>query len=155
MAGYRRFVEPYYECADEQRHALVPVRGRARALGGGVNMTICETLPICPDTELTTNAGPVLTEPVEVGPYTEGVVFVRLHDVPESASIDVDVGISPSGYEDWDEHWVSLETHTDLTAAGVHAFQLSNFGNWLRLRFSVNSKDEKSATVLAWFTGKG
>ena len=113
-------------------------------------MTTCETLPLCPDT--TVGADPVLTEPVEVGPFGEGIVFVRLVEPGADSAVNVEVGISPIGYEDWPGAWTALETRAGLGTAGMYAIRVSNFGNWLRLRLT---NDGDPATVLAWFVGKG
>lgn len=110
-------------------------------------MTVCETLPLCPDTVV--DDLPVLTEPVEVGPFREGVVFVR---VLTEGAVDVDVGVSPIGYEDWTGAWAVRETRLELTGPGMYEIPLENFGNWLRLRL-IPAGDP--ATVLAWFVGKG
>lgn len=119
-------------------------------------MAMCETLPLTPDVVLDEETQSHVTEPVEVGPYTQGVVFVKLLERKGEASLRVQIGISPSGYNDWDEQWVVLKELTDFEVARMHAAQIANFGNWLRLRLvldDVSSNDE--VTVLGWFTGKG
>ena len=110
-------------------------------------MTICETLPLCPDT--TVAADPVVTEPMEVGPFYEGVVFVRVLD---ASVVDVDVGVSPIGYDAWRGAWTVRQTRTDLAGPGMYEIPLENFGNWIRLRLTARGD---AATVLAWFVGKG
>jgi hypothetical protein len=118
-------------------------------------MAICETLPICPDVVLDADADEVLTEPIEVGPYTQGVVFVHVTEITGSAVANVDVGISPSGYEDW-EHWAVLDSMTGLSGVDTYALQVSNFGNWLRLRLGLDDPDDADElTMLAWFVGDG
>lgn len=112
-------------------------------------MVVCETLPLCPDTDLDASSD-VLTEPVEVGPFTQGIVFVSVID--GDATVRAEIGISPSGYEDWGDHWVAIESLE--AASGMHARRCSNFGNWLRLRLTL-ADDEGEATALAWFVGKG
>ena len=104
-----------------------------------------ETLPLCPDTRVEPDEAR-LTEPVEVGPFGQGVVFVKVGEL-DGAAVKADLGISPSGYEDWDAHWTSFETAC-FEDAGMHAVRISNFGNWLRLR------GDGEETVLAWFVGE-
>lgn len=128
--------------------------------------TICETLPLCPDTRLAAGGDAVLTEPVEVGPFSEGVVFLRVADSdPEGdgdggprGAVEAEVGISPTGYEDWGAHWVAPESLV-AAAPGMHARRVENFGNWLRLRLRLRERGgtggADEATVLAWFVGKG
>lgn len=120
-------------------------------------MVVNETLPMCPDTVLDAENDVVLSEPVEVGPFRQGVVFVRLFDIEGSPTIDASVGISPSGYEDWDEQWTEIDAMTGLETEGVHALRLSNFGNWLRVRFERvdHASTDDRVTVLAWFVGDG
>lgn len=113
-------------------------------------MVVCETLPLCPDTVLEASSD-VLTEPVEVGPFREGIVFLSVLETT-GATVRAEIGISPSGYEDWADHWVAIDTLE--AGAGMHARRLSNFGNWLRLRLSLADADG-TATALAWFVGKG
>ncbi len=110
-------------------------------------MTTCETLPLCPDTTVEDNTE--CTEPVEVGPFREGIVFVRVF---EGGAVDVEVGVSPIGYEDWSTAWTVRETRHELAGPGMYEIPLQNFGNWLRLRFSNH---DQPASVLAWFVGKG
>ena len=118
-------------------------------------MTINETLPLCPDTELTTGDPVAYSEPIEVGPFSQGVVFVSVTELHE-CTVRTEVGISPSGYEDWDAHWTSLDLDTTLTRSGMHAIRIHNFGNWLRLRFELEDQTrEAAATVLGWFSGDG
>lgn len=119
-------------------------------------MVVCETIPLCRDTTLTESTPTSLTEPIEVGPYRESVVFVKVTDVTGDATASVRVGISPTGYEDWHEHWVASETRS-VEADGMHAIDVTNFGNWLRLQFELEESDVKSRelTLFAWFVGKG
>lgn len=120
-------------------------------------MVVNETLPMCPDTVIDAENDVVLSEPVEVGPFRQGIVFVRLLDPEGSPTVDASVGISPSGYEDWDEQWTEIDAMTELESDGVHALRLSNFGNWLRVRFEMAGapSPEDRVTVLAWFVGDG
>jgi hypothetical protein len=111
----------------------------------------CETLPLCPDTTVASDETR-LTEPVEVGPFDQGIVFLKLQDA-EDATVVADVGISPTGYESWTEHWTPLETMS-LSEPGMHAVRLTNFGNWLRLRLQLQDS-EGTGAVLAWFVGEG
>jgi hypothetical protein len=120
-------------------------------------MTICETLPLCRDTTLNEETSSSLTEPIEVGPYREGIVFVKATAVTERAVVSARVGISPTGYENWSEHWTVSETRS-IEEAGMHAVEVTNFGNWLRLRFElIASSDDADdeITLVAWFVGKG
>jgi len=118
-------------------------------------MVICETLPLLPDTEVDTTSAQ-LSEPVEVGPFLQGRVFLKMIDatLSEDARLTVEVGLSPYGYDDWDEHWTVLES-IDVASTGMTSVAISNFGNWLRLRLTVSGTSEDAATVLAWFSGKG
>lgn len=119
-------------------------------------MVVNETLPMCPDLVLSTENDASLSEPVEVGPFQQGIVFVRLLDPEGEPVVDAKVGISPSGYEDWDDHWTCLDSLSGLEEEGIHALQVSNFGNWLRLKFELNdTSPEDQVTVLAWFVGDG
>ena len=111
-------------------------------------MTTCETLPLTPDLEISDE--PVVTEPMEVGPFREGVVFVKIHEGKDDPELTLEIGISPTGYDDWEAWWTPIRTEV-ITSGGVHAFQLQQFGNWLRLRVRNDGED---ATVLAWFVGK-
>lgn len=119
-------------------------------------MVVCETLPLCRDTTLSDSKPTALTEPIEVGPYREGIVFVKATETTGGAAASVGVGISPTGYEDWDEHWVVSETRA-VESTGMHAIDVANFGNWLRLRFALDEAagDGDELTLLAWFVGKG
>lgn len=118
-------------------------------------MTTCETLPICPDVVLDADSDGFLTEPIEVGPFTQGVVFVHITETTGSPAASVDIGISPSGYEDW-EHWAVLDSLTGLTDIDTYALQVSNFGNWLRLRLELDdASNGDDLTMLAWFVGDG
>ena len=118
-------------------------------------MTINETLPMCPDTELTHEDPVALSEPIEVGPFSQGVVFISVLDLKEG-TVTTEVGISPTGYEDWATQWTTLSTYDDLTSIGMHAIPIQNFGNWLRLRFVLNTDvPNGKATVVAWFSGDG
>ena len=115
-----------------------------------MTVAINETLPLCPDTEL--GDGPAYTEPMEVGPFTQGIVFVKVLELSEGASVDASLGISPTGYADWSEDWTVLDSLEGLDETGVYALRVSNFGNWIRLRFTLDGDD---ALVLAWFVGDG
>lgn len=115
-------------------------------------MVVNETIPLEPDTTLTED-DTSLSEPIEVGPYEQGIVFVSIVEVTDDAAVDVDVAISPTGYEDWDTQWTTLESVTGLDETGMHAIQLSNFGNWIRLRSRLARGEE--ATIAAWFVGEG
>lgn len=118
-------------------------------------MTICETLPLCRDTVLDDEAGAITTEPIEIGPFTQGVVFVHVTETSGSPAANVSLGISPSGYEDW-EHWATLDEMTGLDEVDTYARQVSNFGNWLRLRLELADPDPADElTLLAWFAGDG
>jgi len=122
-----------------------------------MTMTVCETLPLCRDTSLTEATPTSLTEPIEVGPYQEGIVFVKAADVTGDAVASVKVAISPTGYEDWSEHWVVSETRS-IDEVGMHSIELTNFGNWLRLQFDLTTSSDNSdgeVTFIAWFVGKG
>jgi hypothetical protein len=118
-------------------------------------MGVCETLPLCPDVVLDAETDTALTEPVEVGPFRQGVVFVSVIDLSGSPSATARVGISPTGYEDWD-HWAVLDDLSSLDAVDTYALQLSNFGNWLRLRLELDDPDpDDRIALLAWFVGDG
>jgi hypothetical protein len=94
-----------------------------------------------------------LSEPVEVGPFQQGVVFVHVETETDEDRVKVALGLSPTGYEDWRTHWV---TDVDRSLGpGMHLLRLSNFGNWLRLRFQQENSGTESVTVRAWFVGKG
>jgi len=116
-------------------------------------MVTCELIPLCPDTEVHSSVEPVVTEPVEIGPYLEGVVFIKIMNISDSATIKAEVGISPYGYEDWDEHWTTLDT-LEIGDKGMHAFPIENFGGWIRLRLASDESTE-NIRLQAWFTGKG
>ena len=96
-------------------------------------------------------------EPLEVGPFREGRVFVKVMtasgDDGDLSPLSVDVGISPSGYDDWDGHWHVLK-NMNVHSEGVHSCAIENFGNWLRLQLSVDQGASEYA-VQAWFVGKG
>lgn len=140
-------------------------------------MTVCETLPLCPDTVVDPD-DLVLTEPVEIGPFRYGRVFIRvlgpkdaaptvnsdvtLHekaDVETSdlagdpTAVNTDIGISPTGYEDWETQWTALD-RVVYDGPGMYSYPVENAGNWLRLRFQGGSTGEP-ATVLAWYVGQG
>lgn len=115
-------------------------------------MTTCETLPLTPDVGIDPGESE-LSEPVEVGPFLEGTVFVHVETAAPDDRIEVTVGLSPTGYEDWETHWVADEER-DL-GPGMHLVRLSNFGNWLRLRFRQDESGAGPATARAWFVGKG
>lgn len=115
-------------------------------------MANCETITLCPDT--TVSSDRVLSEPIEVGPFRDGQLFVKLREVDSDAGVDVDVGISPTGYEDWTSNWVPLETMAGLEEERMYAVGLSNFGNWLRLRLRPTGDSDHAAVVQAWFVGK-
>lgn len=129
-------------------------------------MVVCETFPLLQDTTLDADNPAALSEPIEVGPFRSGIVFVRVDAVEGSATATVDIGISPTGYEDWDAHWTPVERLTDLNTVGVNAARIENFGNWLRLRPRLADADDAtptdadatdedgSVTVLGWFVGK-
>ena len=134
-------------------------------------MAVCETFPLLRDTTLDADRPTALSEPVEVGPFRRGVVFVRVDSVAAGAAATVDVGISPTGYEDWDAHWTPVDRLTDLDATGVYAARIENFGNWLRLRPRLDGAGgdgddrttganadggggDPAVTVLGWFVGK-
>ena len=109
----------------------------------------CETLPMCPETAIPSGAS-FLSEPIEVGPFRQGIVFVTLA-APTPEPVEVEVGISPTGYDDWKTHWSSVRTER-LEGGGMQGIRLSNFGNWLRLR--VRNQNEQEASVMAWFVGE-
>lgn len=119
-------------------------------------MTTCETIPMLPDTHID-QLSEVTGEPLEVGPFHEGRVFVKvMHasgDDGNLSPLSVDIGISPSGYDDWDGHWHVLES-MDVCSEGMHSCAIKNFGNWLRLQLSVD-RDASEYAVQAWFVGKG
>jgi hypothetical protein len=115
-------------------------------------MANCETITLCPDLEIAD--APLLSEPLEVGPFREGRLFVKLRNVDERASVSVDIGISPTGYEDWDRHWSVLETANGLGEATMYSYPISNFGNWLRLRIRSSNGTETDCRIQAWFVGK-
>ena len=133
-------------------------------------MAVCETFPLLRDTTLDADRPAALSEPIEVGPFRRGVVFVRVDAVEGAAAATVDIGVSPTGYEDWDAHWTPVDRLTDLGSTGVHAARIENFGNWLRLRPRLAGADTGDATaagtdadatgddgevtVLGWFVGK-
>jgi len=117
---------------------------------GCPELVTCETLPPGPDLRVDGD-GRVLTEPVEVGPFRTGIVFVHVSPDGDEADVTagVDVGISPTGYDDWATHWVIRERIE--VGSGMHAVPLDWFGNWLRL--AVDAPDG-AVTVRAWFVGK-
>lgn len=119
-------------------------------------MVVNETLPMCPDIVLGAENEVALSEPVEVGPFDQGLVFVKLFDTEGTPTVDADVGISPTGYDEWADDWTPLDTLSGLDEEGVHAVQISNFGNWLRIRFElVDPAPDDTVTLLAWFVGEG
>jgi len=120
-------------------------------------MVVNETLPLCPDLVLDAENTEMFSEPVEVGPFEQGIVFVKLFDVEGDPSIDAAVGISPSGYEEWDTRWTVIDSLDGLEEEGVYAVRLSNFGNWIRVKFTLGAdvSPDDSGTVLAWFAGDG
>lgn len=118
-------------------------------------MTICETLPMLPDTRVDSLTTPT-SEPLEVGPFREGRVFVKVMEATgadDLSPLTVNIGISPTGYDDWESHWHILE-QTEVWGEGMFSCPIENFGNWLRLQLSV-SDDESEYAVQAWFVGKG
>jgi len=123
-------------------------------------MVTCETLPLTPDVRVADER--VVTEPVEVGPFRTGIVFVHVSPAEEDAgsrngngsgslTAGVDVGVSPTGYDDWETHWV-VRDRVEV-GPGMHAVPLDWFGNWVRLALDV--PDGEAATIRAWFVGKG
>lgn len=115
-------------------------------------MTACETLPLTPDIEVEPGQSE-LSEPVEVGPFLEGAVFVHVETETDEDHVEVAVGLSPTGYEDWTTHWV-VDDERELES-GMHLLRLSNFGNWIRLRLRQDGSGAGTATARAWFVGKG
>jgi hypothetical protein len=115
---------------------------------------ICETLPLTPDVGVEPGERE-LSEPVEVGPFREGSVFVHVETETEGEgdSVQVAAALSPTGYQDWETHWVVDEERS--LGPGMHLLRLSNFGNWLRLRFRLEDSAAGAATARAWFVGKG
>jgi hypothetical protein len=126
-------------------------------------MVTCETLPLAPD--LVVDDERTLTEPVEVGPFRTGIVFVHVSGADAHAddggngtaggggrdpTVAVEVGVSPTGYDDWETHWVRRERVE--VGTGMSALPLDWFGNWIRL--SVRTLEGGEATVRAWFVGK-
>lgn len=118
-------------------------------------MTVCETLPLLPDTHV----GPdttALGEPLEVGPFRQGRVFLKVMEASQTDGtrppLTVDVGISPTGYDDWDGHWHTLDRF-EAHGEGMYSCPIENFGNWLRLQLSVEADANYSAQ--AWFVGEG
>ena len=113
-------------------------------------MSVCETLPMTPDVTLTDT--PTLSEPIEVGPFTSGIVFVKVQDEPETTpSIKAEIGVSPSGYDAWEPWWTPIR-EIEAETPGMHAARIENFGNWLRLRMYSESEP---TDVIAWFVGQG
>jgi len=115
-------------------------------------LVVNETIPLEPDTTLTEDDAS-LSEPIEVGPYEQGIVFVSIIEATDDAAVDVEVAISPTGYEDWDAQWTTVDSADGLDETGMNAIRLSNFGNWIRLRSRLARGEE--ATIAAWFVGKG
>jgi hypothetical protein len=115
-------------------------------------MTTCETITLCPDLEV--ESEPVLSEPIEVGPFREGQLFVKLRDVDPNAGVDISVGISPTGYENWERQWVDHDTVTGVDEERMYSVPLTNFGNWLRLKLTPRGESDETAVVQAWFVGK-
>lgn len=118
-------------------------------------MANCETLPLCPDTTLNHEHRTSLSEPVEVGPFTQGIVFIQIIDIEGDPKPSFEVGISPSGYDNWDMHWTPLKTLDDIDTVGMYALPLENFGNWIRVRSRLRSASNGELTYLAWFVGTG
>lgn len=115
-------------------------------------MAKCETITLCPDLEVSSE--PVLSEPIEVGPFREGQLFVKLREVDATAGVDVKIGISPTGYENWERQWVSYDSMTKVDEERMYSTELTNFGNWLRLKIDPRGESEETAIVQAWFVGK-
>lgn len=115
-------------------------------------MANAEVLPLAPDTEVRPEDR-VLTEPTEVGPFLQGTVFVKVMDVTGPAALDVEVAISPYGYEA-EEHWAVGETASGFDAEQMYSIPVSHFGNFLRLALEVDGS-EGSVEFQAWFVGKG
>lgn len=112
-----------------------------------------ETLPLCPDTELDADTPLALSESVEVGPFPQGVVFVSVPSL-SAGFVTRQIGLSPTGYEDWDRQWTVVETFPTLESTGMYARRIENLGNWLRVRSVLgDGSPDASATVLAWFLG--
>ena len=136
-------------------------------------MTVCETLPLCPDTVVNADDY-ALTEPIEIGPFRSGRIFVRvlgsedaaptvnsdvvLHEradvetsdlVGDPVTINAHIGISPTGYEDWEAQWTTFDQLV-LDSPGMYSHPIENAGNWLRLRFQADSTGEPT-TLLAWY----
>lgn len=119
-------------------------------------MTTCETLPMLPDTRVESGST-ATSEPMEVGPFTQGRVFLKVMDAEGTGDLErplaVDVGLSPTGYDDWQGHWDPVE-RIEIGSEGIHSCPVTNFGNWLRLRLS-NDGEGARFLVQAWFVGKG
>ncbi|MCU4753153.1 hypothetical protein OB919_14400 [Halobacteria archaeon AArc-curdl1] len=118
-------------------------------------MPICETLPMAPDTVINEDNPIAFTEPVEVGPFTQGIVFVQIIDYHGEPDPVFEVGVSPSGYDDWDLHWAPITSLTDVNSEGMYAIQLDNFGNWLQIRSELNAGNKGEICFLVWFVGTG
>lgn len=116
-------------------------------------MTICETYPLCPDETVDLDKDRLLTEPVEVGPFSEGIVFVQIQEITDKSSIEIDVGVSPTGYESWDHHWATLDSKT-FESESMHKLRILNFGNWIRLQVRYHGNTDGDVKFQAWFVGK-
>lgn len=112
-----------------------------------------EVLPLTPDTTVSPGDR-LLTEPTEVGAFLKGTVFVKMMDASGDAALDVEVLISPYGYEE-EDHWASAESLSGLDSEGMYAIPMTHLGNVARLALEVDDQSDGAVTVQAWCVGKG
>lgn len=96
-----------------------------------------------------TYSGDFATEPFEAGWAAEARWFVKVIDLGEGARLRLATQVSPDGLTWTDHERGQLETD----AEGLYSWPVNSFGQWLRLRGSVNG-DGTSATVMIYLSLK-
>ena len=84
------------------------------------------------------------TEPIDVGTFTEGIIFALVSGKSGSPTLDIDVQYSIDGKNFVD----SGDSFTQITANGLSFKKLTaNFGKFIRLRVKLASGGSYLATI--------
>lgn len=86
------------------------------------------------------------THPYEAGWASEAISFIRVEDLEGSGVLNAHVQISVDGIR-----WVDEGTsHSPISEKGDYFVKVSHFGNYLRLRSTIEGDNTKFKLTIWW-----